>query len=63
MKSLNKTETPIFFCSVFFVSKGNFLDFCFTSLQLVFSAVERLPVFLHIVQIIFLFPLGSLDPL
>ena len=48
MKSLNKTETPIFFCSVFFVSKDNFLDFCFTSLQLVFSAVERLPVYFSI---------------
>ena len=27
MKSLNKTETPIFICNVFFVSKGNRLDF------------------------------------
>ena len=26
MKSLNKTETPILICDVFFVSKGNLFD-------------------------------------
>ena len=36
MKSLNKTETPIFFiCSVFSVPKGNLFDVYFTTLQLV----------------------------
>ena len=36
MKSLNKTETPIFnIRSVFFVSKGNLFDVYFTTLQLV----------------------------
>ena len=35
-KSLNKTDTPIFFiCSLFFVSKGNLFDVYFTTLQLV----------------------------
>ena len=28
MKRLNKTESPISFFCVFFVSKGNLLDFC-----------------------------------
>ena len=35
------TESPILFCNVFFVSKGNLLDFYFTLLQLVLSAVWR----------------------
>ena len=44
----------------YFVSKGNLLDFHFTSLQLVLSAVWRtlnVSPFFTIVQIVFLLPL------
>ena len=62
MKSLNKTVIPIFYCSVFFVSKSNlfdvFLRHC-SWYQSRVAAVERLPVLYHSADYIS-FPLGSL---
>ena len=66
MKSLNKTETPIFrsvLCSLF--PKAIFYDVYFTTLQLMsvrVPAVECLPVLPHSADYIS-FPLGPLSPL
>ena len=66
MKSLNKTETPIFYsvvCSL--IPKAIFLTFILLHCSLCYyrvAAVERLPVLHHSADCI-LFPLGSLGPL
>ena len=66
IKSLNKTETPIFLiCSVFFVSKGNLFDVYFTTRQLVLVTCgggRTFPV-LYCSADYTSFPLGSLGPL
>ena len=61
MKSLYKTETPIFIRSVFFGFQRHFFPFILLHYNRV-AAVERLPVHHHSADYIS-FPFGSLDPL
>ena len=65
MKSLNKTETPIFSSVFLFVSKCNLFDVHLFTLQLVlvpFGGGRSLRVHRHSADYLS-FPLGSLGPL
>ena len=63
MKSLNKTETPIFLSVVcFFVSKGNLFDVYFTTLQLVLEPYGGSRTYFTIVQLYFI-SFGIIGPI
>ena len=65
MKSLNKQTLPFAICDIyiyiyiFFFSEGNLLEFHFTSLQLMLSAVLRLLILPHSAVYILISNIGT----